>query len=197
MKVLIADDNQLIVEDLLDELGKIIPHAMCIGTSRAGDVIRLFKEYMFDVVILDIDMPEVNGITLAKQILDIKPRTNVIYVTGYEKFALQSWETPASAFLVKPVKTEKLRDALEHLRHPVSKISDESIESEFAGDGIVGKKITKYREERNMSREELSNLLAVTPQTISRWENGKRLPDIITLIKIAQILAVDPGDLMC
>ena len=42
------------------------------------------------VVIMDIDMPEINGITLAKKILEIKPRTNIIYVTGYEKFALQS-----------------------------------------------------------------------------------------------------------
>ncbi len=196
MKVLIADDNQLIVEDYLDELSKIVPHAQCIGTSRAREVIKLFEAHMFDVVILDIDMPEISGITLAKKILEIKPRTNIIYVTGYEKFALQSWETFASAFLVKPVSTEKLREAFEHLRHPVSKISDESIESEYAGDNLIGRKILKCREERNMTRDELSTKLGVTPQTVSRWENGRRLPDIITFLRLAQILAVDPGELM-
>ena len=50
MKVLIVDDNQLIVEDYLDEMGKIAPHAQCIGTSRPKEVMRLFEEYMFDVV---------------------------------------------------------------------------------------------------------------------------------------------------
>ncbi len=197
MKILIADDNQLIVEDYLDEMSKIVPHAQCIGTSDPTDVIRLFEEYRFDVVIMDIDMPEISGITLAKKILAIKPRTNIIYVTGYEKFALQSWDTFASSFLIKPVSTEKFREAFEHLRHPVSKIPDEYIESEYAGENRIGKKILKCREERSMTRDELSGLLGVTPQTVSRWENGKRIPDIITFLKLAQILAVDPGELMC
>ncbi len=196
MKVLIVDDNQLIVEDYLDEMGKIAPHAQCIGTSRPKEVMRLFEEYMFDVVIMDIDMPEINGITLAKKILAIKPRTNIIYVTGYEKFALQSWETFASAFLVKPISTEKLREAFEHLRHPVSKISNEDIESEYAGENVIGKKICKCREERSMTREELARELGITVQTISRWENGRRIPDIITFLKLAKILAVEPGELM-
>ena len=82
MKVLIVDDNQEIIEDYFDELSKIVPHAMCIGTSKATDVIGLFEEYSFDVVLMDIDMPEINGITLAKKILELKPRTNIIYITA-------------------------------------------------------------------------------------------------------------------
>ena len=174
MKVLIADDNQLIVEDYLDEMGKVVPHAQCIGTSRPKEVIKLFEEYMFDVVIMDI----------------------VIYVTGYEKFALQSWETFASSFLIKPVSTEKFKEAFANLRHPVSKITAEDVESEYAGENVIGRKILKHREERNMTREELARELGTTVQTISRWENGKRIPDIITFLKLARILAVEPGELM-
>ena len=196
MKVLIADDNQLIVEDYLDEMGKVVPHAQCIGTSRPKEVIKLFEDYMFDVVIMDIDMPEINGITLAKKILEIKPRTNIIYVTGYEKFALQSWETFASSFLIKPVSTDKFKEAFANLRHPVSKITAEDVESEYAGENVIGRKILKHREERNMTREELARELGTTVQTISRWENGKRIPDVITFLKLARILAVEPGELM-
>lgn len=196
MKVLIVDDNQEIIEDYFDELSKIVPHAMCIGTSKATDVIGLFEEYSFDVVLMDIDMPEINGITLAKKILELKPRTNIIYITGYEQYALKSWETNASSYLLKPVSTNALQTAFDNLRHPVSKISDESIEAEFAGENIIGKKIQKFREERNMTREELTDKLGVRVQTISRWENGKRIPDVLTILRLAQIFAVDPGDLM-
>lgn len=148
------------------------------------------------VVIMDIDMPEINGITLAKKILEIKPRTNIIYVTGYEKFALQSRETFASSFLIKPVSTEKFKEAFANLRHPVSKITAEDVESEYAGENVIGMKILMHREERNMTRDELARELGTTVQTISRWENGKHIPDIITFLKLARILAVEPGELM-
>ncbi|MBR1382504.1 MAG: response regulator [Ruminococcus sp.] len=196
MKVLIVDDNQLLVEDLLDEMSRIVPHAQCIGTSRSEEVLRLFKEHLFDVVISDIDMPGLDGITLAKKILEVKQRTNIIYITGHEKYAVESYATFPSSFILKPVSTEKMRDAFEHLRYPVSKITDEAIEAEYSGDNVIGAKIRKAREESGISREELSEKLGVAVPTISRWENGKRLPDVITFLKLAQLFAVDPGDLM-
>ena len=57
-------------------------------------------------------------------------------------------------------------------------------------------KILMHREEHNMTRDELARELGTTVQTISRWENGKRIPDIITFLKLARILAVEPGELM-
>ena len=196
MKILVADDHTFIVDDLIDELKKIYPDAECVGTSDPKQVLSLFDENKFDVVFMDIMMPGTNGITLAKKILESNPRTNIIYITGYSEYALESYETFASAFLVKPISSRKLRNALENLRHPISNITDEMIEAEYAGEAVIGKKITKYREERNISRKELGELMHVTESTISRWENGKRIPDIVTFLKLAQVLAVDPSKLM-
>ena len=89
-----------------------------------------------------------------------------------------------------------LKDALENLRFPISSITDEMIESEYAGNATIGRRITKYREERGMSRDELAEQMNVTVQTISRWESGKRVPDVITFMKLAQVLAVDPNKLL-
>ena len=196
MKVLVVDDNQIIVEDYLDEVSKVAPDAVCIGTSHASEVVGLFEQHLFDVVLMDIDMPEINGIELASKLLRIKPRTNIIYITGYEQFAYESFKTNPSTFLLKPINTERLRNAFSSLRYPVSKITDESIVQEYAGDNLIGRKITKYREERKLSRDELAARLGVTVSTISRWENGKRIPDIVTFLKLAQVLSVEPGDLM-
>ena len=97
--------------------------------------------------------------------------------------------------MVKPIKTAMIKEALENLRYPVSSITDEMIESEYAGEAAIGKRISKFREERGMTRDELAEKMNVTVQTISRWESGKRIPDVITFMKLAQVLAADPNKL--
>lgn len=188
MKILIADDHKFIVEDLKEELAELLPEALCIGTSDPNEIIPLFQQYKFDIVFMDIELPGTNGILLARKILESDPMTNIIYITGYTKYAFQAYQTYASAFLEKPVSTEMLKDALEHLRHPVSDLTDEMIEQEYAGQAVIGKKIQKWREERGLSRQELANALKVDLRTVYRWEHAERSPDIPTYMKILQIL---------
>ena len=190
MNILIADDHQFVIADIKDELSRIVPNAKCTGTNDSAEVLKLCGKNNYDVVFMDIDMPGTNGIMLAKTILEKSPRTNIIYVTGYEQYALESYETWASAFLMKPVSTEKLRDAMEHLRYPVSDITDDMLESEYSGNAVIGRKIEKCREEVNMSRNELSKAMGVSLRTVYRWENGERVPDMVTYMKLAKVLGV-------
>ena len=190
MKILVVDDHPLIVEDILDELKGIVPDADCTGTSNSLEVMPLFEKNRYDVVFMDIDMPGVNGLTLAKRILEIYPRTNIIYITGYEKYALDSYNTFASAFLVKPVSTKRLKEVMENLRHPVSAISEEEIAAQYSGSAAIGARIRKYREQLKMSRAEFARLMNVSVQTIYRWESGERMPDVVTLLEIARHLRV-------
>ena len=188
MKILIADDHQMIVEDLKDEISKLVPDALCIGTSEPEEIIPLFEQYRFDVVFIDIKMPGTNGISLAQKMLDKRPNTNIIYITGYADYAAQAFRTYASAFLEKPVTPDMIEDALAHLRHPVSNITDEMIEQAYAGKGVIGKKLQKWREERGMSQSDLAEALSVDRRTVYRWESGERSPDIPTYMKILQVL---------
>ena len=190
MKILIADDQPMIVEDLLDELSHLCPDAMCIGTSDPHEIVPLFNEYLFDIVFMDIDLAGLSGIELAKKILEIKPRTNIIYITGYERFALESYKTVASAFLVKPVSTEMLTNALDTLRYPVSDITDKMLQAQYSGKNIIGAKLTKYREESGMNPQELADAINVAVQTVYRWERGERIPDVITFMHIAKVLGI-------
>ncbi len=196
MKILIADDQPMIVEDLLDELSHLHPNAMCLGTSNPSEIVPLFKAYAFDIVFMDIDLAGFNGIELAKKILEIKPRTNIIYITGYEKFALESYKTVASAFLVKPVSTEMLIKALDTLRYPVSDITDKMLLAQYSGKNIIGAKLTKYREEIGMNPQELADAINVAVQTVYRWERGERMPDVITFMHIAKVLGITAEKLL-
>ena len=191
MKILIADDHSLIADDLKNELKKLLPDAVCDSTSDPREIPVLFEKKQYDIVFMDIMMPGTNGIVLAKELLEKKPRTNIIYITGYPDYAERSYSTYASAFLVKPVTAKALKDALAHLRFPVSDITDEMVQSEFAGDAVIGKKIQKFREESGMSKQELADAMGVTLQTIYRWENGEREPDIATFMKLLRTLGVD------
>ena len=192
MKILVADDQPFIVEDILDELSKLRPKAQCIGLSDPSKIIETFKEHLFDAVFLDIDLGCFNGIDLAKKILAVKPRTNIIYITGFEKFALESYKTVASGFLVKPVSTESLEEALDSLRFPVSDITEEMLAAQYSGKNLIGARITMYRERCGLTPQALAETLEVSVQTVYRWERGERIPDVLTFLNIAKALCVNP-----
>lgn len=195
MKILVVDDHPLIMEDIADELRGIEPDAEVIGSSNPLEVMDLCHQHRFDVVFMDIDMPGENGLDLAKKILADYPRTNIIYVTGYEKYALDSYNTWASAFLVKPVSTERLREAMKNLRFPVSDITEQMVEDQYTGNAAIGGRIRLYREKRGMSRNEFASLMSVSVQSVYRWESGERLPDVATLMEMARILGVNMNQL--
>lgn len=196
MKILVADDHKSIVDGIILDLNELLPNATITGAHKSSEIVELCNDTRFDIIFMDIDIPQSNGIRLAKTVLDKYPRTNIIYITGYEKYALESYETNASTFLLKPVTKKAIAKAIDNLRFPVSDITDEMAVKEYSGKGYVGKRIQKYREERGMSRNEFAQLLNVTPPTIHRWETGVRKPDIAALMKIANILGVKIDELM-
>ena len=196
MNILIVDDRRMIVSDLTDELYKLYPDAKCTGTTDPLSVVQLCAQNDFDVVFLDIEMPEIDGISLAKKILAKKPRTNIIYITGFEQYALESYDTFASAFLVKPVSTEKLRIAMENLRYPVSEITDEMIHRQTSCVAVIGANIEKYRKARNISRSDLAAKMQVSLSTVYRWESGDRIPDVTMLMKLCRLLGVSADTLL-
>ena len=119
MNILIADDSKLIIDDLIDELSVIVPDAECMSTCDPSEIMGMFEKKKFDIAFLDIDMPGTTGIYIAKRILERYPRTNIIYISANTEYAFETYETPASAFLIKPLKTARIRYALDNLRFPV------------------------------------------------------------------------------
>lgn len=61
---------------------------------------------------------------------------------------------------------------------------------------MIGKNIRRFRNEKNMTQDQLAEKLSVTRQAVSNWENGKTQPDVETLRKIAEVLKVTLEDLI-
>lgn len=78
-----------------------------------------FEKESFDVAFLDIEMPGMSGIELAKKLKDIKPYLNIIFVTAYTDYALEVHSLYVSGYLLKPIKKEDVVTALDNLRNPI------------------------------------------------------------------------------
>ena len=68
---------------------------------------------------LDIELGRTSGLDLCRELLEIRPHTNVIYLTAYREYAFDAWKTGACGFLLKPLETETVRAQLSRLRYPV------------------------------------------------------------------------------
>jgi len=107
-RVLIVDDEEEFVEALSERL---IMRDYDVTTSLSGeDAIEKVKGYNFDVVILDVSMPGMNGVEALGEIKKIKPLTEVIMLTGHAtvESAIDGMKLGALDFLMKPCETEDL-----------------------------------------------------------------------------------------
>ena len=196
MKVLIVDDELLIAEGIKHEVEALFSDATACAVTSADEALKLADSTDFDVALLDIDMPGMDGLTLAKRLIASIPTINIIFVTGYQEYALEAHELYCSGFLLKPVGERKLKKAFENLRKPFVHMSEEFLSQHYQGSDVLGKRIKMYREQRGISRHELADLMNVTRQTVHRWEHGERIPDVLTFVTLARLLGVDINDLL-
>ena len=120
MKCLIADDEPWILKDVHRTAMKVFgPGTEFFLAENSDRALALLEEHTVQIALLDIEMPSIGGLELAKRIREKSPCTNVIFVTGHEKYALEAFGAYASDFLVKPVNEMSLRRAYENLRFPI------------------------------------------------------------------------------
>ncbi len=120
MRILLVDDEELQLLRLTDAVKKALPQESDI-LSYVNPVLAWEenKEKAVDIAFLDIDMPVMNGMMLAKKLQTVHPQVNVIFVTAYNEYALDAYKLHASGYVTKPVNVEKIKAELDGLRYPV------------------------------------------------------------------------------
>lgn len=119
MMSLVVDDSRLAANALVKVLSRVDPTGTCNVCLSASEALDVCTKTHVDVAFLDIEMPGTNGLELARRLKVSAPQTNVVFVTGYPEYALDAWQTQASAFLVKPVDDADVRRSLDALRVPL------------------------------------------------------------------------------
>jgi two-component system response regulator AlgR len=113
MKILIVDDEPP-ARDRLKRLIEELEGCECAGEAGTGmEAIALAGQLAPDVVLMDIRMPGMDGVEAARHLNRLDEPPAVIFVTAYDEYALQAFETHAVGYLLKPVRREKLADTLQ------------------------------------------------------------------------------------
>jgi len=112
MNILITDDEtpaRIRLRALVEELGHKV-----VGEAAHGEqALQISESQQPDAILLDIRMPGMDGIETARHLMGQENPPAVIFVTAYDQHALQAFETNAIDYLLKPIRKERLQEALQ------------------------------------------------------------------------------------
>ncbi|BDG60914.1 LytR/AlgR family response regulator transcription factor [Caldinitratiruptor microaerophilus] len=116
LKALIVDDEYPARMELRYRLEKY-PDVEIIGeATSAREALHLIEALDYDVIFLDVQMPGVNGIELARQLRGREVPPRIVFVTAYENYAVPAFEMRAVDYLLKPIDDERLAETIQRLR---------------------------------------------------------------------------------
>ncbi len=120
MNIIAVDDERIALTGLHSILRAILPEAEIACFRNAEEALRHAKQQAVDIAFLDVRMREMSGVEMAKQLKDLHPRANIIFVTGYDEYAKDAIGMHASGFILKPVTREDVERELRDLRYPLA-----------------------------------------------------------------------------
>src|SRR3954466_400478 len=116
VKVLVVDDEPLAVERLQLLLARL-ENVTVVGTANDGEAaLRIAEAVAPDLVLLDIAMPGMDGIDVARALSGSAVDPAVVFVTAFDNFAVAAFDVAAIDYLMKPVQPERPPRALERVR---------------------------------------------------------------------------------
>ena len=117
--VILLDDEKIILNGTLPTLREAIPGAEITGFLNPVEALEFARSHPVSIAFLDIRLGTSSGLDICRDLLKIRPTTNVIFLTAYMDYAFSAWETGASGFLLKPVSVEDVKNQLARLRYPI------------------------------------------------------------------------------
>jgi DNA-binding LytR/AlgR family response regulator len=111
--ILVADDEPLLRAELIEALARLWPEARIVEARDGIEALRLGRETAPQVAFLDIRMPGLDGLELARV---FGTRTHVVFVTAFGEHALAAFDEGAVDYVMKPLSMERLARALERVR---------------------------------------------------------------------------------
>ena len=115
MKILCADDEELVL-GLTVSLCQQLPQVSEVkGFTKGLAALDWLQDHVVDVAILDINMPDIDGLSLAARIKEKHPDTAIIFLTGYSQYAVDAFALHASGYLLKPLNPKRLAREIEYV----------------------------------------------------------------------------------
>ncbi len=112
MRIICVDDTVAVLEETV-RLCRSLPQAREVhGFSRSAEALDWIRTHAVDLAILDIHMPEINGLKLAEELKCLQPDASVIFLTAFPHYAVQAFKVRATGYLLKPVDRDSLAEEI-------------------------------------------------------------------------------------
>lgn len=152
LRAVVVDDEQLAREELCYLLGQI-GGVQVVGQAADGlHALEVIEEHQPDLVMLDIQMPGLTGFEVARRLVESGARLQLVFVTAFDKHAIEAFEINAVDYLLKPVESERLGTAVDRVRKRI-RTDRPAVRPEPSGD--IGR-LLKLLADRQDLREQLA-----------------------------------------
>jgi two-component system LytT family response regulator/two-component system response regulator LytT len=119
LRTVVVDDEQLARDELCFLLGRI-PGVEVVAQAADGvEALQVIDEHAPDVVMLDVQMPGLTGFEVAKRLLRAGIEPQFVFVTAFDRHAIEAFEVNAVDYLLKPVEADRLSTAVERVRRRI------------------------------------------------------------------------------
>ena len=128
LNILIVDDSLIMRVNLTRSL-EGIGHTIVSEADNGNSSITAYEKYKPDLVTMDITMPDMDGITAVKKIIEIDQDANIIMVTshGQEAMVMNALKAGAKGYILKPVSPEKLRESIGKIFPELENVVDDEL----------------------------------------------------------------------
>jgi two-component system, LytTR family, response regulator AlgR len=113
MKILIVDDEALARERLHDLVIELHPDSTISEAVNGMDALDKISEHSPEIILLDIRMPGMDGLELANHLLHLETQPAIVFTTAYQDHALSAFDANAVDYLLKPIRKERLKTAID------------------------------------------------------------------------------------
>lgn len=214
MRAICVDDEPLVLALAVAKCQKLELFDQVLGFQSSQEALDYMKDHPVAVALIDVDMPEINGLEMARIIQRDYPATEIIFQTGFQEFAVDAFSMHVSGYLLKPINQEKLAQEVEYALQKHRGPEAPHIEVRTFGLFQVLLAGQPIRFERAKAKELLAYLVLSRGGAVSRqdafltlWEEGnydrpmqkqmdvviRSLRDTLQKNGISEILEIDRG----
>ena len=159
MNILAVDDEYYALELMKRALEEVAGGATVYLCRDVRAALQTAKETKIDVAFLDIHMPEMNGVELARELKLRNPKVNIVFATGFSDYMKEGIDLRMSGYIMKPVTPEAVKVELENLRNPIEWSNERRIRILTFGNFDVFVDGSPLKFERKQAKEILAYLV--------------------------------------
>ncbi len=120
VNIIVVEDVPTLLQGSIRMIQDVVPWANIVGFESGAEALAYARPNHVSIAFLDIEIDEeLNGLELARQLVEIHPHTNIIYLTNYVEYMKQAIYDHCSGYILKPLSRERVRHELANLRFPV------------------------------------------------------------------------------